>query len=79
MLRAVVDTNVWVSALLNPRGHPALVLDAFRNGLFTPILSRPLIEELIEVLGRPRIVDKYGLKPEEVAEYMPSSSRGRRS
>ena len=34
MLRAVVDTNVWVSALLNPNGHPAAVLEAFRNGRF---------------------------------------------
>lgn len=69
MLRAVVDTNVWVSALLNPRGHPALVLGALRNSRFVPILSQPLVEELIDVLGRSRIVDKYKLKPEEVAEY----------
>ena len=69
MLRAVVDTNVWVSALLNPRGHPALVLGAFRNSRFLSILSQPLVEELIDVLGRSRIVDKYKLKPEEVAQY----------
>ena len=61
MLRAVVDTNVWVSALLNPMGHPALVLEAFRNRRFVAILSPPLIEELIDVLSRPRIVEKYQL------------------
>jgi len=70
MLRAVVDTNVWVSAFLNPRGHPALVLGAFRNGRFVPILSRRLVEELIDVLSRPRLVKKYRLDPEEVAEYV---------
>ena len=70
MLRAVVDTNVWVSALLNPNGHPAIVFDAFRNGRFVSILSQPLIEELIDVLSRPRIVEKYGLAPDKVAEYV---------
>jgi putative PIN family toxin of toxin-antitoxin system len=69
VLRAVIDTNVWVSALLNPRGHPALILGAIRKRRFVPILSQPLVEELIDVLGRPRIVDKYKLEPEEVAEY----------
>ncbi len=70
MLRAVVDTNVWVSALLNPNGHPAIVFDTFRNGRFVSILSQPLIEELIDVLSRPRIVEKYGLAPDKVAEYV---------
>ena len=45
MLRAVVDTNVWVSALLNPNGHPAAVSEAFRNGRFVSILSQPLSVE----------------------------------
>ncbi len=70
MLRAVVDTNVWVSALLNPMGHPALVLEAFRNHRFVAILSPPLIEELIDVLSRPRIVEKYQLAHDEVAAYV---------
>ena len=70
MLRAVVDTNVWVSALLNPNGHPAAVSEAFRNGRFVSILSQPLIEELIDVLSRPRIVEKYHLAPDKVAEYV---------
>lgn len=29
-MRVVIDTNVWVSALLTPRGHPARVVEAFR-------------------------------------------------
>jgi hypothetical protein len=34
----VVDTNVWVSALLNPRGFPARLLRAFLEGQFTPVV-----------------------------------------
>ena len=69
MLRAVIDTNVWVSALLNPKGYPALVLDAFRHGRFEPILSSPLIDELIDVLSRPRVVKKYEISTDEAAAY----------
>jgi predicted nucleic acid-binding protein len=29
---ALLDTNVWVSALLNPEGAPARVVDAWREG-----------------------------------------------
>lgn len=70
MLRAVVDTNVWVSALLNPAGYPARVLEAFRNGRFVPVLSQPLVDELIEVLSRPRLVRKYKLAPDDVAQFV---------
>jgi putative PIN family toxin of toxin-antitoxin system len=51
----VVDTNVWVSALLNPRGFPARLLRAFLEGQFTPVVSRELLQELADVLSRPRL------------------------
>ena len=70
MLRAVVDTNAWVSALLNPRGHPARVLEALRSRRFVSILSQPIVDELIDVLSRPRLVKKYQLEAEEVAQYV---------
>jgi putative PIN family toxin of toxin-antitoxin system len=51
----VVDTNVWVSALLNPSGFPARLLRAFLEGQFTPVVSQELIQELADVLSRPRL------------------------
>ena len=69
MPRAVIDTNIWVSALLNPHGFPAQVLEALRAGAFQPILSKRLLEELLDVLTRPRLVKKYGLQPEDIAEF----------
>ena len=68
MLRALVDTNVWVSALLNPHGFPARVLEALKAEQFTLILSEPLLEELLDVLSRPRLVKKYHLEPRDIAE-----------
>ncbi|MBI2885848.1 MAG: putative toxin-antitoxin system toxin component, PIN family [Chloroflexi bacterium] len=59
MRRVVVDTNVWVSALLNPEGYPARVLAALEASKFVLIASEPLFTELSEVLARPRIARKY--------------------
>ena len=51
---AVVDTNVWVSGLINRHGTPARVLDAYRDQQFTTVvMSGPLLEELEGVLRRP--------------------------
>ena len=68
--RAVVDTNVWVSAVLNPAGPPAAVLDAFTSGRFVLVTSEPLLDEVRRVLGRPRLVRRYQIDPAEVEELV---------
>src|SRR5207302_4060876 len=52
------------------QGFPAQVLEALKADQFQLVLSRPLTEELVDVLSRPRIVKKYGLQPEDVAEFV---------
>ena len=69
MIRAVVDTNVWVSAFLNPYGFPSQILDALKSDQFEPVTSEILLEELLDVLSRPRLVKKYELEPEDIAEF----------
>ncbi len=69
-LRAVIDTNIWVSALINPFGFPAQLRKAFEDGTFNIIISDPLIEELADVLNRPRIRDKYGITEADVEELI---------
>lgn len=69
-MRAVVDTNVWVSALLNPSGSPARVLEALRGRQFTLVVSPPMLDELAEVLARPRIARKYGITTDDVRELL---------
>ena len=54
MIRAVLDTNVVVSALLNPRGRPALILQLALSKQFRCYVSESLLEEYIEVLERPQ-------------------------
>ena len=53
---AVVDTNIWVSAFLNPRGFPARLVEAGKTGQLSVVTSPPMLEELMEVLCRPRIM-----------------------
>ena len=54
MLKAVIDTNIWVSALLkSPLTRP--ILEAFIKEEFTPILSNELLQELNDTLNKPEI------------------------
>jgi succinate dehydrogenase cytochrome b subunit len=55
---AVIDTNVWVSAFINPNGYPA------QHGRFGVIMSRPLEDELRQVILRPRILKVRNLSPD---------------
>ncbi|HET8630101.1 MAG TPA: putative toxin-antitoxin system toxin component, PIN family [Thermomicrobiales bacterium] len=58
-MRAVVDTNVLVSALIRREGAVGPVLAYLKEGAFTLLYTDQLLAELISVLARPRIRDKY--------------------
>jgi len=55
VLRAVLDVNVLVSALLRRDGTPANVLRAWENGLYELVASPGLLSELERVLRRPHL------------------------
>jgi uncharacterized protein len=59
--RVVLDTNAWVSAILNPGGILRPVQVGLVGGRFTLLVSEPLLDEIADVLGRPRIAAKYGV------------------
>ncbi len=61
MLKAVVDTNVFVSGTILSRGNPYQVLEAWRRSQFILVLSPDIIAEIEAVLRRPNIFKKYGL------------------
>jgi putative PIN family toxin of toxin-antitoxin system len=58
-LRAVVDTNLFVSGLITPAGLPARLIDALLDRAFTVVTSTELTLEVIDVLGRPSLVRRY--------------------
>ena len=65
MPRVVLDTNVVVSAHLNPAGLERAVLNwALERGFF---VSEPILEEYSEVLSRPKFRIDSGLAAESLA------------
>ena len=54
-MRAVLDANVLISALLSPRGAPARLLVAWHEGHFELILSAKLLAELERALAYPNL------------------------
>ena len=41
----LLDTNVWVSALLNSEGAPARVVNVWREGAIDVVVALPILEE----------------------------------
>jgi putative PIN family toxin of toxin-antitoxin system len=54
MIQVVLDTNIIVSALLNPLGAPALVLELTLIGSLRLCVSGSIYAEYEEVIRRPR-------------------------
>ena len=53
-VRAVIDTNILVSALLTSGGVPAQLIAAIRSQTLTPVVSESILAEYAEVLCRPK-------------------------
>jgi uncharacterized protein len=54
VIRAVIDTNVLVSAMISSTGNEALLVMAINQGLVIPCFSREILKEYSDVLLRPR-------------------------
>ena len=67
---ALIDTNVWVSALINPHGFPAKTRDAWLAGRYRIVVSKPLLEELEDVLHRSRIQQRFGVTEAQAEELL---------
>ncbi len=65
-MRAVIDANILVRALIMPLGSVGPVLQRLRRGDYTLLYSRSLLDELADVLNRPRIGRKYGLSQQDI-------------
>jgi putative PIN family toxin of toxin-antitoxin system len=65
-MRVVVDTNILVRALIMPHGTVGPVLLRLRQGDYVLLYAQSLLEELVDVLNRPRIRQKYGLTDQDI-------------
>lgn len=53
-MKIVLDTNIVVSAFLNPYGNPARIMGMVFTGLLVPCLDARILSEYKEVLSRPK-------------------------
>lgn len=68
MVRAVLDPNVVVSAVLSRGGTPAALLRAWLDGAHELVVSPALLGELERVLGYPKIASR--VSPDEARELL---------
>ena len=73
-MKAVLDVGQFVSATIVPRGHPAQMLAAWREGRFELVTSMPILEDLRRVLSYPRIRRRHGFSDEEIDLFVDSLS-----
>lgn len=67
-MRAVVDANVLISAVLSSRGPSAALLRATRDGVFELIVSELLLTEVERACGYPRL--RKRMPAERAAAYI---------
>jgi len=70
VIRAVLDTNVLVSAFINRHGAPRQILNAWQEGKFELVTSLPILQEADEVLHRKHIQRKYRLGELDIWTYL---------
>ncbi len=61
-MKAVYDTNIFISALTLPGGSAETAVTAVVEGRVQLVISKPLIHEVLDVLAR-----KFSREPEELA------------
>jgi hypothetical protein len=69
-MRIVLDTNVVVSAAINPKGPPAEIVKAWMTHSFVWVASLPLLNELERTLLSPRIRRYMYWDEGETAEFL---------
>jgi putative PIN family toxin of toxin-antitoxin system len=66
----ILDTNVLVSALLAPSGHPAEIIDRWEAEQFEVVTSPPLLGELERALQYSRVKKYLQRSQAEVAAFI---------
>jgi len=69
-MKVVLDANLFISATIESRGKPARILDIWRANRFDLVMRADIIEEIREVLGRPRIRERHQWTNEEIERFV---------
>lgn len=66
MMRAVLDVNVIISAIIAPKGTPRQVLEAWRDQRFDLVISEGMIAQVEEKLRLPKIGGAYNVSEADI-------------
>lgn len=61
-MNVIVDTNVFASGLINPKGIPRKIINYWKTGRIKLCLSQTIVDEYVIVLKRLKIVDQEELE-----------------
>ena len=71
MIRAVVDTNVLISALISKKPSPPLnIYNLLKSADFLLITSPAILEELEEVINRKTIIKLHKRSQQQIYEIL---------
>ena len=70
MLKAVIDTNQFVSSLISKQGPSAQLIDRWREQRFILVTSPEIIAEIQRVLEYPHISKKYKLSKSDAQSLL---------
>jgi uncharacterized protein len=70
-VRAVIDTNILLSALVFSRGGLSRFRQLWQDEEFTPLVSKPTLTELIRVLAYPKFKLTSLDREDLLADYLP--------
>jgi putative PIN family toxin of toxin-antitoxin system len=70
LIRVVIDTNIWISALINPSGPPAKLIQAILSGQVQLVLSAPLLAEVHDVVRRERIRRRISMDDRALDDFL---------
>lgn len=70
MIRAVVDANVFVSAIIKPDSIPGTIIDLIGHGLVRLVISQKIIAEIRQVLLYPKIKKLHRLTPKLIDQAL---------
>ena len=68
-MRVVLDTNIYISALISDKGNPAAIINSWLSGQFDILISQPISDELLRVTSYERIQNKYRKVKEARLEF----------
>ncbi len=70
MIKAVLDANVLISAILTSKGHPAKILNKWKTGAFDLVMSLSILNEIGRVILYSKIRKRLNWSDLEINEFL---------